>query len=165
MQKRLVLLVAILGCALFTSFAWAQNYGTAGCGLGSMLFEGNNGKGPQILAATTNGTSGNQTFGITSGTLNCTTDGMVKQSMAQQAFAEVNFEDLSQEMAKGHGEHLRAFAHLFGCSAESVDTFGHVVQQHYSDIFPSADVTPADLIQSVKQHIATNPALANSCQA
>lgn len=165
MRKGGILLVAVLGCVFFISFAWAQNYGMAGCGLGSMAFEGKDSKGPQILAATTNGTFGTQTFGITSGTSNCTTDGMIKKSMAQQAFAEVNFEDLSQEMAKGHGEHLRAFAHLFGCSTESVDTFGSVVQQHYSDIFSSADVTPADLIQSVKQHIAANPALANSCQA
>lgn len=165
MQKGAILLAAIFGCALFTSFAWAQKHGVAGCGLGSMVFEETNSKGSQILAATTNGTSGNQTFGITSGTLNCTTDGVIKQSKAQQAFAEANFEDLSQEMAQGQGEHLQAFAHLLGCSAESVDTFGRVVQQHYSDIFSSAHVTPADLIQSVLQHIATNPALANSCQA
>ena len=165
MRKGTILLAGIFGSVLFTSFVWAQNYSMAGCGLGSMAFEGKTDKVSQVLAATTNGTSGNQTFGISSGTLNCTTDGMIKKSQAQQAFAEVNFEDLSQEMAQGHGEHLRAFAHLFGCSAESVNTFGRVVQQHYSDIFSSADVTPAALIQSVKQHIATNPALANSCQA
>ncbi|MEN0057326.1 MAG: DUF3015 family protein, partial [Bdellovibrio sp.] len=44
-------------------------YGTAGCGLGSLVF--GNEKGPvQIVAATLNGT-GVQTFGITTGTSNC----------------------------------------------------------------------------------------------
>ena len=43
-------------------------YGTAGCGLGSMAF-GDQPGGIQILAATTNGILGNQTFGITFGTL------------------------------------------------------------------------------------------------
>src|SRR5690348_10000976 len=46
-------------------------YGVAGCGFGSMLF----GKQPgfiQVLAATTNGTFGSQTFGISTGTSNCT---------------------------------------------------------------------------------------------
>ncbi len=47
-----------------------KGYGMAGCGLGSLAFGDDNGK-IQIIAATTNGTSGTQTFGITSGTSNC----------------------------------------------------------------------------------------------
>ena len=45
------------------SSAMAQN--NVGCGWGSAVFNGQRGVAPQVLAATTNGTSGNQTFGIT----------------------------------------------------------------------------------------------------
>src|SRR5947207_15915430 len=41
----------------------AAKYGPAGCGLGSLIFDADSGW-TQIFAATTNGTSGNQTFGI-----------------------------------------------------------------------------------------------------
>ena len=39
-----------------------------GCGWGAMVFDGQSGIGPNVLAATTNGILGNQTFGMTSGT-------------------------------------------------------------------------------------------------
>ena len=38
----------------------------------------------QVLAATTNGTSYSQVFGITSGTSNCTTDGVALNEMEQE---------------------------------------------------------------------------------
>ncbi len=50
--------------------AHAAPYGEAGCGLGSMIF-GDSPGFVQVLAATTNGCSGSQTFGITTGTSNC----------------------------------------------------------------------------------------------
>src|SRR6186713_935077 len=64
--------VCMLGLGLFftSANAAADGYGPAGCGLGSMIFEPDSGF-TQVFAATTNGTSGNQTFGITSGTSNC----------------------------------------------------------------------------------------------
>ena len=57
-MKRLFGVVVALG---ISSSAFAAGYGTAGCGLGSMLF-GNQKGMVQVLAATTNGISGNQTF-------------------------------------------------------------------------------------------------------
>ena len=45
----------------------AAGYGAAGCGLGSMVF-GSKPGAEQVVAATTNGTFGSQTFGITFGT-------------------------------------------------------------------------------------------------
>src|SRR5512143_1990 len=40
-----------------------------GCGLGTQIWTGSKGLAPKVLGATTNGTSGSQTFGISSGTL------------------------------------------------------------------------------------------------
>ena len=100
---------------LYTATASAQGYGMAGCGLGSLVFQNDNAMIKQILAATTNGTFGSQTFGITSGTSNCTSGGVLKSEKEQAAFVEVNFRDLKQNMAAGGGEFLNSFGTLLGC--------------------------------------------------
>jgi hypothetical protein len=58
------------------------------CGWGSKLFEGQSGLGPKVLAVTTNGTLGNQTFAISSGTSGCTQDGTVRSSWKLAAFID-----------------------------------------------------------------------------
>ena len=60
----------LASAVVLTSASFAGSYGDAGCGFGSMIF-GNQAGFMQVFAATTNGTSGSQTFGITTGTLNC----------------------------------------------------------------------------------------------
>ncbi|MGB0911911.1 MAG: DUF3015 family protein, partial [Nitrospirales bacterium] len=80
-----------------------------GCGLGHLAWEGNantNSIAVQVLMATTNGTFYSQTFGISSGTSGCSNDGTIAMEEKVNVFAAVNFENLSQEMAQGQGEHL-----------------------------------------------------------
>ena len=93
-MKRILLAAAVVFGANF-----AQAQGDAGCGLGSMIIQENT-KVMQILAATTNGTFGSQTFGITFGTSGCSASGIVKNDKQIQYFVEVNQEELMREMAK-----------------------------------------------------------------
>lgn len=72
---------------LIAGTAHAQ-YGMDGCGLGSIVFGNDNGTLKQVIAATLNGT-GMQTFGITSGTSNCVSAGVVRDEREQAALAEV----------------------------------------------------------------------------
>ena len=68
-MKKLIAIAMMLGLAAPAVVSAAGNHTMAGCGLGYVLFgHGDNSKIMQILAATTNGTSGNQTFGMTTGT-------------------------------------------------------------------------------------------------
>ncbi|HKB84382.1 MAG TPA: DUF3015 family protein, partial [Burkholderiales bacterium] len=69
-MKRIFVAIAL---SALPAMAFADNVGT--CGWGSKLFDGQKGAAPQVLAVTTNGTFGNQTFGISSGTSGCTQDG------------------------------------------------------------------------------------------
>ena len=94
-----------------------------GCGLGSQLFDGKSGKGPQVLAVTTNGTFGNQTFGISSGTLGCQEGGVVTASAAVNMFVGSNMEGLSRDMAVGKGESLESLAQLMGIEAADRSSF------------------------------------------
>ena len=72
MKKGVVVTFAVLSMMIvFAGMGWAVDPKNTGCGLGSMAFEGQNGLMSQTAAATTNGIFGNQTFGITSATLNC----------------------------------------------------------------------------------------------
>src|SRR5437016_4306155 len=109
LKKVLLLSVAVL-FGTQAGLAMAANPDTGpGCGLGKLAWSDYKGQkqiAPQVLMATTNGTFGSQTFGISTGTSGCTNDGTIMASEKVNVFAALNFENLSQEMAQGQGEHL-----------------------------------------------------------
>lgn len=154
-MKKLVALVLI---AMAVSPAFAKgNHTMAGCGLGYVLFgNSDNSRLMQILAATTNGTSGNQTFGITSGTSGCTEDGAVKFAKEAEVFAEVNLDTLRLEMAAGNGEFVRSFASLLGTNTDSLVKF---FQAEYTSLFPTASTTSAEFLAALSQKLADHPEL------
>lgn len=134
------------------------NHTMGGCGLGYILLGSkDNSKVMQVLAATTNGTSANQTFGITSGTSGCTEDGAVKFAKEAEVYADVNLDTLRREMAVGDGEFVRTFAALLG--ARSVDQMVTFFHGEYASLFPSAQTTSGELLESLKVKLAENPEL------
>lgn len=168
-MRRLILGLGFgaLICA-YTTTASAQKTGqagfaSAGCGLGSMVFGTDNTAWKQILAATTNGLFGSQTFGITSGTSNCTSAGLIKAEREQTAFAEVNFRDLKRDMAAGGGEFLSSFATLLGCEDTAKATLAKMTQTKYETLVPATTTTPVQMLSSIKAEIKATPALAGSC--
>lgn len=141
MKSLLVVLSLLVG-----SFAMAND---AGCGLGGMLIKSNT-KLMQVLAATLNGT-GVQTIGITLGTSGCTAAGLVKNDKQIQYFVEVNQEELTREMAQGHGEKLSTLAALNGCaSAEQINSFNSQAQASFKAIVPSAKTSSVDFVNNMK---------------
>lgn len=138
MKKLMVLAMLVSGANAMAG------YGAAGCGLGSILFEGKNDKVSQILAATTNGTSGNQTFGITTGTLNCDTG---RLRISRTTFIEANKFALANDIARGEGETLAAVSSLYGCS--NVSTVSGEMKANYGQIFDSANPTAEALDQKI----------------
>ena len=161
-MRRLAVSATIVGMMMLgASVAHAQGYGMAGCGLGSLVFKENNGM--QILAAITNGLFGNQTFAITSGTLGCTSGGVIKAQREQAAFAEVNFQDLKRNMATGGGEFLTSFATLLGCEDPAKPALAKMTQIRFESILPTDKTTPMELLSGVKAQIKADPMLAGSC--
>lgn len=146
-----------LAALVISQGAFAQSkgkLGPAGCGLGYMIFGG---KEMQILAATTNGTSGNQTFGITTGTLDCATG----SDMAMLNYIQNNKVALEKDIARGNGDTVGALAQMTGCADAA--QFGSALKGHYQDIFPAADRSAADITMSIKKVIGTNPDLKTTC--
>ncbi|MEM6274562.1 MAG: DUF3015 family protein [Myxococcota bacterium] len=142
--------------------ALAAGYGTAGCGLGSLVFGDDPGI-VQIFAATTNATFGTQTFGITTGTSNCV-DGGGLAAADKKAFVKMNYASLMRDAASGKGEYLSAFANILGCDAAVQGHFFQATQKNHSELFNTkADVDAT--LQSVDTMLSSDPTLAQSCEA
>jgi len=126
----------------------AQAGGSAGCGLGSTLFDGQSGIAPNVLAATTNGLSGNQTFGMTTGTLGCNQNDTV--SAAADSFLNGNMERVARDMATGKGESLDTLATLIGIEGADKASFFALSQSNFKSIYSSDAVTSGEVLASLK---------------
>ncbi len=146
--------MALAGTLLVAGPA-AADYGMAGCGLGSMLFPADSGF-LQIFAATTNNTFGTQTFGITSGTSNCSRPEGGKQSA--KAFVETNRQAMAKDIARGQGETIESLAQLAGCKDPA--QVGMSLQSHYQTIFPDAGVTDTAVSTQVLDVLESDASLA-----
>lgn len=145
----IVFVVAAVSVAsVLPASAIERKYGTAGCGLGSMLLGDEPGM-VQILAATLNGTAGNQTFGITSGTLNCEKKALFASNERFNLFVESNLDNLSLEIAKGEGESLATAVELLGVPAEQRTVVYTKLQENYPNIFPSENVEASKVIDNI----------------
>ena len=131
-----------------------------GCGLGTQLWAGQEGLVFKVIGATTNGTFGNQTFGITSGTLGCHQGGVVTADARLQMFAGANMDNLARDMARGDGETLDAFAHLMSISDADRAHFFQFTQQHFADVFANDTTTAGQMLGNLKGLMAHDPTLA-----
>lgn len=122
-----------------------KGYGAAGCGLGSMVFGDK--EGPlQIIAATTNGTAGTQTFGMTTGTSNC---GPSVFSQAEtKAFIDNNAVALENDIVRGQGETLSTLSKMMKCD-ESV--LSSTLKNNYKDIYSSNTSSSLKVIETAQK--------------
>jgi hypothetical protein len=157
MKKHLV--VASVA-ALFPAVAMAQQNNIGSCGWGSKVFDGQSGIAPQVLGATTNGTSGNQTFAITSGTSGCTQDGVVRSNWKTAMFIDGNKDKLARDMSVGSGETLDSLAHLLGVEAADRAQFDRVAQENLQRIFPSSSAKTEEIVAGLRDVLAADSRLA-----
>jgi len=154
-MKKLLVIASLLAIGSFANAA-GSGIGPAGCGLGNVVM----GKDTQVLAATTNGTSGSQTFGITSGTSNCGHgSGMAKL----ENFIEVNQVALANDAARGQGETIANLAQILGCS--NAQTLGAELKSNYSTIFAKPAATTTEISNGVVNTVQKNAELSRSCGA
>jgi Protein of unknown function (DUF3015) len=133
-----------------------------GCGLGKLAwmdYAGQKQIAPQVMMATTNGTFGSQTFGISSGTSGCTNDGVIMKSKHVN-LASRAFESLAEDMAQGRGEHLVSLATLLGVPEEAQPEFFALVQERYTFLVGSDETTAITMLQALQAAMAERPALA-----
>ncbi|MHA1550011.1 MAG: DUF3015 family protein [Alphaproteobacteria bacterium] len=103
-----------------------------GCGLGSMVFSGSKGAVYDVMAATTNGTSGNQTFGMSTGTLGCKRN-VVIQKRQFAYFMNNNYEQFAMDAASGkNSETMKAAASILNVDSVKLAS---VVKENFGSIF------------------------------
>ena len=161
-KKVLMLSVAVL-FGMQAGLAMATNPDTGpGCGLGKILWADNTHQkniAPQVMMATTNGT-GMNTFAISSGTSGCTNDGKIMAEHKATVFTAANFENLSQDMAQGRGEHLASLATLMDVPANHQGEFFTMTQNQYTALIRKGEASPVAMVKAINDAIASHPVLA-----
>ncbi len=141
-----------------SSVAMAEAPGGPNCGWGNMLFEGQTGLGAHFIASITNGTSGNNTFGMTTGTNGCSTSGTLTyggKSMVSSIMGE-----FSEDVARGQGDALDTVAVVYGVEKQDRATFAKVMHENFAVIFPNEDVTADDMMASIEAVMKADATLA-----
>ncbi len=121
-----------------------------GIGLGTIIFQGKDGLLSQICAATTNGSFGNQTFAITSGTLDAKPyDGLASRRKMLNDFVASNMDVLARDMAAGSGESVDALAELMSVPAADRTAFAQKLQTNFGSIYTSTAVTNTQVVENI----------------
>ena len=164
MKKLFGALMAIALICVHAHPAVAGGYShDPGCGLGSEIFKsGSKSISSQTLASTTNQFLFNQMFGLSTGSIGCTNSGHFAQNEQTTLFANLNFENLSQEMAQGGGEHLTSLATLLGVPVEQQPAFFAMTQAKYTTLVQSGETTPAAMLKALQEAMAAHPVLAQA---
>ena len=158
-MKKLLAVVSV--AALFPAAAMAAGENNIGsCGWGSKLFDGQQGIAPQVLGATTNGTFGNQTFAITSGTSGCTQDGAIKSNWKTALFIDGNKQQLARDMSVGSGEALDSLAHLLGVQETDRAAFNRIAKDNMARIFPSEQASTDQVVDGLRRVLLSDAKLA-----
>ena len=163
---RRTVFILIAGFLLFVQAAGVGAAGNPdngpGCGLGKLAWMDYGSQkqiAPQVMMATTNGTFGSQTFGISSGTSGCTNDGVIMKNKHIN-LASRAFETLAEDMAQGRGEHLASLATLLGVPEDAQPEFFALVQEKYTVLVGSHDTTAVTMLQALQASMAEHLTLA-----
>jgi hypothetical protein len=136
---------------------------SSGCGPGWYVLKDNSIVSSALRAITNSILFPISTLGITFGTSNCTQHKIVRTEKQSLHFATMNYFELQQEMAQGHGEYLSGFAQTLGCQASSQRTLGQALKSRYSELVPAQGVLPEKLLLEVYKTILTHPELMRKC--
>lgn len=166
MLRKLFVVLGAVAVASQAGLAMAANPDTGpGCGLGKLAwadYKNQKNIAPQVMMATTNGSFGSGTFGISSGTSGCTNDGQVMADQRTNMFAAMNFDNLSQEMAQGKGEHLASLATLMGIPAEQHTAFFALTQERYTAMVEAGETSSVALVKALNDAVGKSSVVAQA---
>jgi hypothetical protein len=143
-------LVLILAATCLAGIASASQNNT-GCGLGSIVFKGQDGLLSQTCAATFNGIYGNQTFGITTGTSNCEKATNLTSNQKLDKFVSDNMDNLAMDISKGSGEYLSTLAVLLDTPETERPALYRRLQANFSQIYTSESVNHLDVLNNIEK--------------
>ncbi|MCP4163212.1 MAG: DUF3015 domain-containing protein [Deltaproteobacteria bacterium] len=125
-----------------------------GCGLGKVLLGDKEGLVWNLLGTCLNGTSGNQTFGMSTGTLGCGPMDKFVQNEKMDSFVADNLDNIAIDIAAGNGESLSALAELAQVSVENQDNFFAQLKANFDNIYPTANVDHKHVVTTINNIVA-----------
>jgi len=143
-MKKTIATLLILAAPL----AYADKQHNVGIGLGTEIFRGHDGLASQVCAATTNGSFGNQTFAISTGTLGADKPDALWASKQLNKFVKENMDGLAQDMAQGQGESLDAICSILQIENKAV--FNAALQENFGSIYTSGAISHDEVIGNMK---------------
>ena len=145
------ILGTILSTLLVVSAAQASSIrDNCGCGLGTMALGDQEATVLSQLGATfLNNISGNQTFGISSGTLECDPASSFASNKKVIEYVSDNMDHLAFDMAKGEGDSLDALADLMGVEVDAREDVFVKMQSQFERIFPTEAVTANEVVRNI----------------
>ena len=149
-MKRFMAVLVLVGLMMVAppvSFAGQMN---TGCGVGTMIMKGHDGLLFQVLAVTTNGILGNQTFGITTGTLDCKKATSFAMNERLNTYVAQNMDNLANDIAKGQGEYLNTLAVLMEVPETNRSAFYSKLQNNFGAIYTTSNVTSVDVLNNIE---------------
>jgi len=155
-MKRSLLALTLLVAA---PASFAATAGGEGCGWGQILFEGQNGKASHVLALTTNGSSGNNTFGVTTGTNGCSSSGSISYGGKEMVDVSSVMDEFGEDLAHGDGEVITTVAVSIGIAPEHREQFKVTMRDNFDTILPSKDVTMEEVYAAMFQVMAEDEVL------
>jgi len=141
------LLSVVAAATLISTSAFAGGNSNTGCGLGSMAIKNQDTLVLQLAGTFLNGISGNQTFGITSGSLGCSKPTKIVMNDQAQKFVADNMDSIAIEVAAGEGENLDTLLSLIEVEDKAVAAL--TLKANFSTIYSSADVTSAQVVDGI----------------
>ena len=155
-MKKFLLGAILVGASVS---AMADAPGGPNCGWGNLVFEGKSGLPVHLLATIVNGTSGNATFGMTSGTNGCSTNGALTYGGSSLlSFGNV-LDEFSEDVARGDGEAIVAVAVSMGVTESDRAQFKTVMHQNFDRLFPSSDVSAEQVFTNMLSIMRTDGVL------
>lgn len=142
MKKISLAIVAVaMVCAATSVYA-----GNSGVGFGTALFGNKQGKVWEVLAVTTNGTSGSSTFAITSGTSGYK-EGITVGMNDVEIYVAKNMDSLATDIARGDGEYVNTLAMML--EVKDVNSFKSKLKVNFDKIYPTTGVTSKQVVANI----------------
>ena len=85
-----------------------------------------------------------------------TEDGVLTEEHKAIFFTALNFEDLGQDVAQGHGEYLTSLSALLHIPASRQEEFFGLAQRHYAGLYAAGHTTPSQWLTMLMRDWSLN---------
>jgi hypothetical protein len=103
--------------------------------------------------------TGSYSFSISSGTSGCSHDGRIWDSERASLFIGINYVSISEDMARGGGEHLASLAMLMHVPLEYHPEFFAMAQERYASLIMVGEDDPVVVQEALRKAIEVHPIL------